>query len=76
LKQILRKHHIEESDINDLERAIHLDPLPEKTKSLGKEVNAWLGKMIGTATNGFWNIAANVATNLLMQAVNQYYGIG
>ena len=64
---------MESGDLAELETALATDGKPEK--GLGKTVSKWLGKMVGKAAEGTWDIGAETATSLLSDAIKSYLGI-
>jgi hypothetical protein len=74
LSSFLSKKGISAEDIEELKKAIDVDPKPT-SQSLGENVGVWLGKMVGKAVSGVWKIGVDVATNLLTSAIWAYYGI-
>ena len=75
LKSFLESQGILPDDINDLKQAINSDPTPESTTNLGPKISNWIGKMLSKASQGIWKIGLPVATNILSQAIAQYFGI-
>jgi hypothetical protein len=74
LAGMLGKNGVNEADIHDLKRAIMQDPKPNSSSELGTEVSAWMGKMIGKAASGVWQLSVAVAGKLLAEAIARYYG--
>ena len=75
LKNYLSSIGLQEQDITDLSEAIDADGPSRKTDDLGIRVKSWLGKMVTKAGTTSWNVATTVATQLLIKALSQYYGI-
>lgn len=75
LKDYLASNGVEEHEIKDLKTAIDHDPIPEDSKHLGKNVSAWIVRMIQKAAGGGWEIGIATAGTLLAEAVSGYYGI-
>lgn len=74
LFDVLRRHDISESDLQELKCAIDSEnTIPNRT--LGKNVSDWIGKMVGKAISGGWSVAQNVAVVLLTESIKKYYGI-
>lgn len=75
LKEYLSSLKIEKSDIDELEKALKSDPPPTNAKKFGEKVSNWIGKMMGKAASGGWDISVAVAGQLLAEAISSYYGI-
>jgi len=74
LRKILLKNHVQEEDVNELEKII--DETPDFDKKLfGKKVNNWIQKMTNKALNGSWQIGIGAAGSLLSELIKQYYGM-
>ncbi|HWQ42821.1 MAG TPA: hypothetical protein VN456_12405 [Desulfosporosinus sp.] len=59
-----------------MEKAVRYDPEPSKRgQPFGDRVSEWIGKMVGKAAAGSWDISVSLAGNLLSSAMTQYYGI-
>ncbi|MGR5146783.1 hypothetical protein ACQKP8_09595 [Photobacterium alginatilyticum] len=76
LADVLGKHGVQFSDITDLQQAITEDGDVDASKGFGQKVSGWIGKMVGKAADGSWNMAVAAAGNILGAAINGYYGIG
>jgi hypothetical protein len=76
LSDFLREQGVEENDVVALKQAVKLDPQPSPAhKNFGKNVSAWVGKMLQKSAEGTWKIGTTVAANLLTSAIKLYYGI-
>ncbi len=75
LVDALRGHQVEFSDISDLKQAIDEDGAVEPNAGFGSKVSGWIGKMVGKAANGSWNVGVAAAGNILGAALSGYYGI-
>lgn len=75
LHDYLSSLNIKKTDIDELEEALKSDPHPRKTKKFGDKVSNWIGKMVGKAASGGWDISVAVAGQLLADAISAYYGI-
>lgn len=75
LKEYLSSLKIEKPDIDELEEALKSDPPPTNAKKFGEKVSNWIGKMMGKAAYGGWDISVAVAGQLLADAISSYYGI-
>jgi hypothetical protein len=75
LRSYLDSLKIDKTDIEELEKALNSEKVPESTKKLGPKVSGWIGKMVSKAASGAWNIAASVATDVLVKGISNYYGL-
>lgn len=75
LASYLASHGVSADDLRDLEDAVRQDPQPNDKTKLGDKVSAWIGKMVGKAAQGGWNISLGAAGNLLAAAVAKFYGL-
>lgn len=75
LASYLANHDVSAEDLRDLENAVRQDPQPDDKTKLGDYVSAWIGKMIGKAAQGGWNISLGAAGNLLASAIAKFYGL-
>lgn len=75
LKNYLSSIGLEEKDIAELAEAINFDENSRNQNDLGGRVKSWLGKMVSKAGTSSWNVATTVATQLLIKALSQYYGL-
>lgn len=75
LRRFLSQQGVEDSDINELEKAVSTDPAPTKADSFGKRVSTWIGKMVSKAASGVWKVSTAVASDLLVKALASYYGL-
>jgi hypothetical protein len=75
LKNYLSSLKIEKDDIEELEKALRVDPRPSKTQQFGQKVSSWIGNMVQKSASGGWEIGVAVAGQLLAQAISAYYGI-
>lgn len=77
LLSYLREHEIEETDLQELKEAVDSDKEKNPSNdSWGPNVSGWITKMLGKASKGIWKIGSSVATTLLTNAINNYYGLG
>ena len=74
LATYLQSLGIPNADVEDLRRKVENDPQPESRDKLGTNVSSWIGKMVGKAASGVWQIAMGTAGSLLAQAICRYYG--
>lgn len=76
LAEFLREQGVDAEDVKALKQAVESDPKPAPaSKTLGKKVSAWMGKMLQKSAEGTWKIGTTVAANLLTSAIKSYYGI-
>ena len=74
LSKVLIENGIDKTSIADLQSALELDPKPIEGGKFGKNVSAWVGRMVSKASDGSWQIAIGTAANLLSEAIIKYYG--
>ena len=74
LAQFLVSQGVAQPDIDELQAAVTAEPKPEGGR-WGPRVSAWIGKMVGKAADGSWQIGLGAAGNLLAQALTAYYGL-
>lgn len=74
LAQFLVSNGVAQTDIDELHTAVVAEPKPEAGK-LGPRVSKWIGKMVGKAADGSWQVGLGAAGNLLAQAITAYYGL-
>jgi len=75
LSKCLEGHGVDVKDLEELKMAIETDPAPANSGTFGNKVSAWVGKMMGKASDGTWSISIAAAGNLLSTAISKYYGI-
>lgn len=75
LRDYLSSLKIEKPDIDELEKALQSDPPPSNGNKFGEKVSSWIGKMMGKAASGSWDISVAIAGQLLAEAISSYYGI-
>lgn len=74
LAQFLSSRGIAQDDIEELHDAVTAEPKAEAGK-WGPRVSKWIGKMVGRAADGSWQVTLGAAGNLLAQALAAYYGL-
>jgi len=76
LAAFLRNNKIDESDVQALKVAIDKDiGSPEHNeKKFGSNVRTWVGSMLIKATESAWNVNLGIASSLIANALNAYYG--
>jgi len=75
LKKYLSSIGLEEQDVAELTEAIDADENSRNQKDFGSRVKSWLSKMVSKAGTSSWNVAKTVATQLLTEALKEYYGL-
>jgi hypothetical protein len=76
LAMFLQEKGVSDEDIRDLKSALKADPRPEpNSKTLGKKVAAWVGKMIAKSAEGAWKAGTDAASKLLVDAIKNHYGM-
>ncbi|MYB75874.1 MAG: hypothetical protein F4X83_01985 [Chloroflexi bacterium] len=75
LKDYLEKHKVTEEDICELFTALEEDDEPDQQGKLGERTSVWIGKMVGKAVSGAWNVSSSAAADLLKQAILSYYDL-
>jgi hypothetical protein len=76
LATFLQEEGVSEQDIRDLETAINADAHPEpSSKTFGKRVSGWIGKMITKSAEGAWKVGTDAASKLLVDAIKAHYGM-
>ncbi len=76
LSDVLRKNGVSTEDIEELRRILESDEKPSHPGRFGTGVSAWIGKMVGKAASGTWDIATATAGGFLSQVLIKYFGIG
>ena len=66
---------MDKNDLDELSDAIKNDKSSRSPNDFGEKVKSWLSKMITKSGTSAWNVTANVATQLLIKALSQYYGL-
>lgn len=74
LERHLTENGIGKEDVTELEHAVRQDPAPQSATQLGPKVSAWVGKMMGKAAAGSWEISIATAGGFLANALSKYYG--
>ena len=74
LEAVLRGHGVTEPDLTALRGALQSEESKPK-QGFGPKVSSWIGKMVGKAADGTWNIGLEAAGNLLAQVIEKYYGL-
>lgn len=76
LAEYFRKNSMPENDIWALKSAIEKDSgAPEHSeKKFGKNVRDWLSLMVNKAIESVWDINIAIASSLIVDSLNRYYG--
>lgn len=74
LARVLAEYKVAFSDIQALKVAIETDIEPTSPNKLGNNVSEWIGKMVGKAASGSWEISVATAGTLLAEAIGKFYG--
>lgn len=75
LASYLQGQGISASAISELEQAVREDPEPKNGRAFGSNVSAWIGKMVGLAASGGWDVSVAAAGTLLAAAIAKFYGL-
>ncbi len=62
-------------EIDALTQAIKDDGPSQVQGTIGKKVGAWVGEMVQKALTGTWNAATSKTHELLVTAIQRYYGL-
>ncbi|MGF6527635.1 AbiTii domain-containing protein [Variovorax sp. PvP013] len=78
LMSALRAYGVQDTDMEQLKRAIEIDDACDdvKNKKLGPNVRNWIGSMVAKAGEGAWEISVSTAGGVLAAAIASYYGFG
>lgn len=71
----LKKHDIEDVDIQELKQVVEKIPKPSSKEDVEKGFGAWIGKMTGKAFTGAIKITGAAAPELLTNYICHHYGI-
>lgn len=74
LAQFLVSNGVASPDIEDLHAAVIAEPKADSGK-WGPRVSKWVGKMVGKAADGSWQVGLGAAGNLLAQALTAFYSL-
>lgn len=75
LARHLTEKGVSDEDVQELEHAVRHDPKPQSPTEFGPKVSAWVGKMVGKAAGGSWEIGIATAGGFLANALSKYYGV-
>ncbi len=76
LRELLKKHNVEEADISNLESSLQADQNSKEItkKEFGPSVKLWLKSMLSKAVDTSWKIEIGIASGLLVEALKKFYG--
>ena len=74
LRDRLRLHGVEDSDIDEFKTALETDPQPTQRHLTGERVGVWIEEMLHKSVSGVWQIPVSEADSLLATTVVEYYG--
>lgn len=74
LVKVLTENKVTFSDIQELKHALDVDDVPTEPNRFGKNVSEWIGKMVGKAATGSWEVGVSTAGTLLAEAISKFYG--
>ena len=75
LRYELKKYNVDNQDIECLEEAIQHDKLNASSAEFGPAVNLWIQNMLQKAKEAAWQIELGMASAVLTDALNHYYGL-
>jgi hypothetical protein len=75
LAKYLESHGVQNEDIEELKDLLDTDKKVEEESPFDKRVQGWIGKMMGKAASGAWQVSMSTAGTLLGKALSKYYGI-
>lgn len=76
LARYLTHSGVSTDEVQELKQAVDHDPKPKSPEKFGPKVSAWVGKMLGKAAAGSWEVSVTTAGGFLANALSKYYGIG
>ena len=76
LSETLKEHGVEDADIEELKAAIVADAAEggPKQGEFGVSVKSWMQSMLSKAVDASWQIELGVASSLLANALQRFYG--
>ncbi|MDH6157110.1 MULTISPECIES: hypothetical protein [unclassified Janthinobacterium] len=74
LARHLTQNGVSQDDVKELECAVREDPKPSTPDEFGPKVSNWIGKMVGKAAGGGWQIGIATAGGFLANALGKFYG--
>lgn len=75
LRSHLKAKGIDDDSLDELTKAIEVDPKPTEPGKFGSAVSDWIGKQLQRAASGAWAVGIGAAGNLLATAIGHYYGL-
>lgn len=75
LARYLTESGVSKVDLEDLHAAVRDDPKPSSVAEFGPKVSLWIGKMMGKAAAGSWQISIATAGGFLANALGKFYGL-
>ena len=69
-----RSINIDSGDLATIKEATSVEQTPPQGK-FGSKVSEWIGRMIGKAASGTWDVSLNTASRVLGDALSSYYGL-
>lgn len=75
IKEVLLQRGVQDTDVDELEKALKEEPKANNNKTFGPKVSAWVAKMMSKAADGTWNIGLETAGSLLAQVIGKFYGL-
>ncbi len=73
LENALKQNNVSDSDIESLKNVLAEEQ--EAHKRFGPKVSSWIGKMVGKAADGSWNVSIGAASGILSQIISNFYGL-
>jgi len=75
LKKELKKHNLDDESVEEISMIVKEEVIDSSTNELGPKAKTWFSKMMGKVADGSWKVGIGVATKVLIDALNKYYGI-
>ncbi|MFQ5902985.1 MAG: hypothetical protein ACE5JO_04780, partial [Candidatus Binatia bacterium] len=75
LRRYLGGLHVADVDLEELETALLEDAVGGAEGRIGNQTSGWIGRMIGKASSGAWEVGVSVAGSILTRAISQYLGL-
>lgn len=74
IKEYLHSFGVSDDDVAELHEAIKADPQPTKRGEFGERVSGWIGKIVGKAATGAYDLGVGAAGELIANAIWAFYG--
>lgn len=74
LEKLLFENGLKKEDVKELQTIINIDNPNSEKREFGDKVKLWVGKMLGKAMDGSWEISLGAAGSLLADGIGHYYG--